>query len=33
MFGQNLVPLCEGEIAIGDPIEILEQGPSNLPTP
>jgi len=30
IFGQNLIPTNEGEIAAGDPIEILRGGASNL---
>jgi uncharacterized protein YcbX len=30
MFGQNLIPLEEGDIRVGDPVEILEQGASNV---
>jgi uncharacterized protein YcbX len=30
MFGQNLVPLEEGEVKVGDPVEIVEQGASNV---
>jgi len=30
MFGQNLVPVTKGDIAVGDPVEIIEQGRSNL---
>ncbi len=30
IFGQNLVPVTEGDIGVGDPIEILEQRASNL---
>jgi uncharacterized protein YcbX len=30
MFGQNLIPDGPGRIAIGDPIEILEMGESNV---
>jgi uncharacterized protein YcbX len=33
IFGQNLVPMTEGDIATGDPVEILEQGPSNIGQP
>ena len=29
-FGQNLIPDTVGEIAVGDDVEILERGPSNL---
>jgi uncharacterized protein YcbX len=30
MFGQNLVPLTEGDVDLGDAVEILQQGRSNL---
>jgi uncharacterized protein YcbX len=30
MFGQNLIPLEEGEICVGDAVEILERGPPNV---
>lgn len=30
MFGQNAIPDAAGEIAVGDTVELLEQGPSNL---
>lgn len=30
IFGQNLIPLDQGPIAVGDPVEVLEAGPSNL---
>jgi uncharacterized protein YcbX len=30
MFGQNVIPDGAGTIRIGDPVEILEEGPSNL---
>lgn len=30
MFGQNAIPGGSGEIAVGDVVEILESGPSNL---
>jgi uncharacterized protein YcbX len=30
MFGQNLIPETEGRIALGDPVEILESGESNV---
>jgi len=30
MFGQNAIPEGEGEIAVGDTVEILESGQSNL---
>jgi len=30
VFGQNLVPLSVGTISLGDPVEVLETGPSNL---
>jgi hypothetical protein len=30
IFGQNLIPEALGEIRIGDPVEIIEAGPSNL---
>lgn len=29
-FGQNLIPDGVGRIAVGDPVEVLESGPSNL---
>jgi hypothetical protein len=31
MFGQNLIPDDFGAIRVGDRIEVLEEGPSNLP--
>jgi len=31
MFGQNLIPDRPGQIAVGDRVEVLEAGPSNLP--
>ncbi len=31
MFGQNLIPDGPGRIAVGDAIEILEVGESNVP--
>ena len=30
MFGQNLIPLETGTIAVGDPVEVIERGPSML---
>jgi uncharacterized protein len=30
IFGQNLIPEASGRIALGDPVEILEAGSSNL---
>ncbi len=30
MFGQNLIPEIPARIRVGDPIEILERGPSNV---
>jgi uncharacterized protein YcbX len=30
IFGQNLIPEAVGEISIGDAVEILQVGPSNL---
>jgi uncharacterized protein YcbX len=30
MFGQNLIPLEEGEIEVGDAVEVLERGASNV---
>ena len=30
MFGQNLVPVSLGQIAIGDRVELLESGPPNV---
>ena len=30
MFGQNLIPLGDGEIRVGDPVEVLERGASNV---
>jgi uncharacterized protein YcbX len=30
IFGQNLVPVTEGEIGVGDRVEILEQGESTI---
>lgn len=30
IFGQNLVPVDRGAVAVGDPVEVLETGPSNL---
>jgi uncharacterized protein len=30
MFGQNLVPQRLGRIAVGDTVEVLEEGPSNV---
>jgi len=30
MFGQNLVPVTEGDVAVGDRVEVLEVGASNL---
>jgi len=30
MFGQNLIPLTQGQITVGDHVEVLEQGPANV---
>jgi uncharacterized protein YcbX len=30
IFGQNAIPADAGEIAVGDAVELLEEGPSNL---
>ena len=30
MFGQNLIPDGPGEITVGDRVEVLESGPSNV---
>jgi uncharacterized protein len=30
IFGQNLIPSETGQIAVGDPVTVLETGPSNL---
>jgi len=32
VFGQNLVPVSEGDIALGDPVEVVQRGRSNLVT-
>jgi uncharacterized protein len=30
IFGQNIIPAETGSIAIGDPVEVLQAGQSNL---
>ncbi|HRK18407.1 MAG TPA: MOSC domain-containing protein [Hyphomicrobiaceae bacterium] len=30
MFGQNIIPIDRGEIRVGDMVEVLERGPSNV---
>jgi uncharacterized protein YcbX len=30
MFGQNLIPLTQGQITVGDQLDVLEQGPPNV---
>ncbi len=30
MFGQNLIPMTAGSIAVGDALTVVEQGPSNV---
>ncbi len=30
IFGQNAIPIAPGMVSVGDPVEIIESGPSNL---
>ena len=32
MFGQNMIPETTGRVAVGDPVTVLEAGPSNVVT-